>query len=497
MLGIGCALWYFASGNNSIGVLAWIFPFFILQFLHSVGKVKGFLWLFVINYAVQAVAWKGMVPIPGIGYYLMVVPIVLLFNLPFLIDRWSRTSVKGFTATLILPFAAVAVDFINSSFSPNGTNGMLAYSQYGFPWLLQIMSVTGIWGISFLIYWPSSLVYSLISEPRRISARSLIVPSALYLFVFTYGAIRYSAKSRGEEIRAVSFTLPVDRTFTKLGELGIDLTHEAPLGEEGRSVLRQHQEAFFRMADSVIAADRAAIISSSEANLVLQKSQEPTMMKRMARFSRSRSIYSFFGAVVYERGNSLSENRLYIFSPNGEHMGTFDKAFIVPGDTNGRSDGSTAIFDTRFGTVGATICFDMDFPRFISKYGRERIDMMVSPASDWEAVSPYHTRLAMFRAIENGFSLLRQTDKGLSVAMDGKGRIYNKLDYYGADHTGGVAMLSSMPISNVFSIYPFTYDAFAFLCTVSHVFIVAPRKVMYSVKGPFVPARSAGGEHRP
>lgn len=490
MLAIGCGLWYVATGKQSLGLFAWAFPFFILHFLHSVSKTKGFLLLFLFNYMVQVLAWEGMVPVPGIRYYLILIPMALIFNLPFLIDRWSRTAVKGLPATLILPLAVVAVDFINSSLSPNGSNGMLAYSQHGFPWLLQIMSVTGIWGIGFLVYWPSSLVYSLIMEPGRISRRSLVVPAVLYLSVFAYGAIRYTSGVSGEEIRTVSFTLPVDRTFAELGELDIDLTRDSPLSEEGRSVLELHQQAFFRMADSVIGAKGADIVASSEANLVLQKSQELRMMEKMAGLSRSRSVYSFLGAVVYERGNRFSENRLYMFDPDGGHMGTFDKAFIVPGDNNRKSDGSIAVFDTQFGTVGATICFDMDFPRFIAGYGRERIAMMVSPASDWEAVSLYHTRLAMFRAIENGFSLLRQTNKGLSIAMDGKGRIYNKLDYFRADHSGGIAMLSSMPMSNVFSIYPFTYDAFAYLCMFSLIVIIARRKVMYSFKGLFVPVLS-------
>ena len=74
--------------------------------------------------------------------------------------------------------------------------------------------------------------------------------------------------------------------------------------------------------------------------------------------------------------------------------------------------------------------------------------------------------------------------------MDGKGRIYDKLDYFGADHSGGVAMSSSMPVSNVFSIYPFTYNAFVYLCMVSLIVLIARRKVMYSFKGLFVPALS-------
>ena len=64
MLAIGCGLWYVATGKQSLGMFAWAFPFFILHFLHSVSKTRGFLLLFLFNYVAQALAWEGMVPVP-------------------------------------------------------------------------------------------------------------------------------------------------------------------------------------------------------------------------------------------------------------------------------------------------------------------------------------------------------------------------------------------------------------------------------------------------
>lgn len=47
---------------------------------------------------------------------------------------------------------------------------------------------------------------------------------------------------------------------------------------------------------------------------------------------------------------------------------------------------------------------------------------MIVPSKDWKEVLPLHTHMAVFRAIENGFSLIRGTGHGLSIAVDYQGR---------------------------------------------------------------------------
>lgn len=467
---LGSIGWYFANGKHGIGLLAWIFPFFIVYFLHSYPKRRGMLYLFLANYLVQLLSWKGMVPIPGIGYYLTMLLFSLLFTAPFLLDRLVKYEGHGFSRTLLLPLLATSVDFLNSSFSPHGSNGMLAYSQYDFPWLLQVLSVTGIWGLSFLLYWPASLSYFFYTNKNNFARYLpwLSFPLLVYASVFIYGALRYTNQPSSVKVIAASFTLPVDLTYQKLHENGVDLTSELALSDESKLILAEHQEAFFEKANRVI-TENTDVLSSSEANLIVEKESEPRILQRISHLAQENNVAVFIGAVVYEKGESLSENNLYAFDSNGKHIATYQKSFIVPGDNNQKSSSGPTVLPTDYGNIGLSICFDMDFPQWAAQYGRSGVELMISPASDWKEVSPYHTRLAVFRAIENGFSLLRHTNKGHSVLVDGRGRTWAEYDYFSdTEHT----MFGSLPVSSYRNIYPYTYDLFGYIaCLVSVIML--------------------------
>jgi apolipoprotein N-acyltransferase len=54
--------------------------------------------------------------------------------------------------------------------------------------------------------------------------------------------------------------------------------------------------------------------------------------------------------------------------------------------------------------------------------------------------------MAVFRAVENGMSLVRQTDEGLSIAVDPYGRVLAQTDFFGAtDRT----LVAQVPVRHV------------------------------------------------
>ena len=81
----------------------------------------------------------------------------LLVFLPYVADRLISSRIKGFLATLVFPVAWVTVEYLLHLFLPLGTFFNLSYTQSTDLPLLQVMSVTGIWGVSFLVTWFSSV----------------------------------------------------------------------------------------------------------------------------------------------------------------------------------------------------------------------------------------------------------------------------------------------------------------------------------------------------
>jgi apolipoprotein N-acyltransferase len=134
-----------------------------------------------------------------------------------------------------------------------------------------------------------------------------------------------------------------------------------------------------------------------------------------------------------------------------------------------RGDGEILIWDTPYGKIAAAICFDMDFPNLIRQAGEAGVDVMFNPSNDWKEVAPLRVQMAKFRAIENGFSVVRPTSHGLSAAADYQGRVLAITDYFKSEDPVVVAYI---PTNGVTTIYSRIGDLFAWLCMAGLVTVI-------------------------
>ena len=74
------------------------------------------------------------------------------FCLTLLIDLACHVDLTAFAASLVFPSSWAATEYLVSN-GPYGSWGSTAYSQYGNLALLQLLSLTGLWAITFLIGW--------------------------------------------------------------------------------------------------------------------------------------------------------------------------------------------------------------------------------------------------------------------------------------------------------------------------------------------------------
>ena len=122
-----------------------------------------------------------------------------------------------------------------------------------------------------------------------------------------------------------------------------------------------------------------------------------------------------------------------------------------------------------FGNITAAICMDLDHPGLIRQAGRARADILLAPSDDWKEIDPFHTRMAAFRAIENGFSLVRPANEGLSAAFDYQGCILAAVDYF---NSGASPLVSYVPTKGVRTVYSVIGDVFAWLCAAVLVWFI-------------------------
>jgi len=195
-LALGAILLLFANGRWIIPLAAWLAGVFIMRFLRTQKPVRGLILVLLASIVVTIVAWQGMIPVPGVFYYLVAAGIGTTIFLPYLADRLIAPRLNGFASTLVFPLAWAVVEYLNSLASPYGTWGALAYTQVNNLPLIQLVSVTGIWGLAFLIAWFASVInwaWERQFEWKKVRAGAMLYVGTLVL-VLLFGGARVSIR---------------------------------------------------------------------------------------------------------------------------------------------------------------------------------------------------------------------------------------------------------------------------------------------------------------
>jgi apolipoprotein N-acyltransferase len=214
----------------------------------------------------------------------------------------------------------------------------------------------------------------------------------------------------------------------------------------------------------------ARIVVWPECGADILQEDEPALLAQAAGLAQKTHIYLDMGLCVLTRQAPHVQDKAILIDPQGRVIWSYDKARPVPGlDKSLPGDGKAPTVDTPYGRISNVICFDGDFPYLSRQAGQAHVDLMLVPSNDWREVDPWHTQDITFRAIENGFSLVRQTSNGLAMAVDYEGRVLASSDYFA---TGEQVMIAPVPVKGVQTIYALVGDLFAWLC-IAGLFVLA------------------------
>lgn len=441
------------SFNSLLGALGgWLTAAATILFWHNTRFWRGFGILFLVSWLSISIAWIGATPMFGAAHYVFMAVNTAIGFVPFVLDRWLVPRTAGpngrpFLSTLIFPAALVAVEYLSVFGSPMGTFGASGYSQIIFPWLTQLVSVTGLLGITFVTGWFASTVawaWEQRQNPQGMG-RSLVIYGAFLAIVIGFGAIRTVSDQATivTDVNIAAFTATSWNAQELFPKIGSDL---AAFRAETQTI----HDAY--LAQTVVAADNGAQIVLWPEGAIVGTSEDVQGTVELARaLAREKEIY--LGAPTFEfypGSDRVPENRLLVIDPQGEivlnHVkfgGNFMEGTLA-GDQN------LATVETPFGTLSGIICWDADFPQIIRQAGRSEVDILLVPSKDWAEITPMHGEMATFRGIENGLTIVRQADQGLSFISDPFGRILTKSDHF---EPGGQSMTATVSIRSTDTIY--------------------------------------------
>jgi len=375
---------------------------------------------------------------------------------------------KGVLSTLIFPCTLVGTQFAFSH-GPVGSWGSAAYTQSGNLPLIQLLSVTGLWGITFLIGWFAASVNST-WQRKTIGAeawRPMALFCAVYVPVILLGAARLSFHPPSSPtVRVASLSPTKEGRPLPDGLLKAVMEKRATAEQVSlfRTITGTGQNELFTRSEREAKAGARIIFWSETATFVL-KQDEPDLLTRAQTLAKKYSIYLGLPLGTWTPGLSHPlENKFVFIEPSGEIAWQYLKARPTPGPeaaVSVRSEGTLRYLDTPYGRLSTAICYDTDFPRLMAQAGAQRADVVLSPAGDWRAIDPRHTEIASFRAIEQGFNLVRQSNGGLSAAYDYEGRLVASMDEY---HAAELTLIAQVPSRGVKTTYSQFGDWFAWLC---------------------------------
>ena len=142
---------------------------------------------------------------------------------------FSRAFVRRgqlFRAAFVFPAYWITYEYLTEFRSPHSTFGNLAYSQMNCLPVIQIASITGIWGISFVVFLFASTISVLLSgagSPRR--RRALAISGAAVvcgIFLFGESWLRSDVPDQSVAVTLVAKDVPLS-LYLGSGQQGLAL----------------------------------------------------------------------------------------------------------------------------------------------------------------------------------------------------------------------------------------------------------------------------------
>jgi apolipoprotein N-acyltransferase len=348
----------------------------------------------------------------------------------------------------------------------------LGNGLYQHPLLLQLADITGVYGLSFLVVLVNVSLYLLFCPPRgkplrfrQAAAVGLIV--ALWI---GYGYYRLG------EMAALAAASPKIKVAVVQGNI--------KQGEKWKKEMVQ--ATLNRYAELTLKVQGARLIIWPETAAPFFYLRTPDLAAEVQKIVKDSGAYLLFGSPAYELtgGGERYFNRAYLLNPQGETIGSYDKAHLVPygeyvplrrffpfigkmvpmvGDFAEGPVGATVSLPE--GAIGPLVCYESIFPYLSRAQVANGARLLVNITNDaWfgkTAAAYQHLSMAVLRAVENHVCLARAANTGISAFIDGAGRLLWTSELYVPDaHALELAWLPGG------SLYTQIGDAFAWACVV-------------------------------
>ena len=436
---------WFGNGLNPWWPLMWFAPLPVLWFALrnswiSAALVAGVSWLIGSLNLWGYFHSLGMAFSVGLAIFSMA---ALVFAASVLLFRALVLRGALWRALVAFPSAWVAGEYVRNLLSVHATAGSLAYTQLTFLPLLQLASITGPWGITFLLLlFPAAVAIGLHLLPTAKVRAFRVTGTGLgvILAVLIFGAVRLN--------------LPAGQPV----EVGL-IASDAEIPARGAETNRLFA-LYAQQAEQLAARGAQVIVLPEKIGVVLQSDGESAD-------SIFRSVADRTGATVVVGEVSAAPparyNQARTYSPHARVL-TYDKHHLLPPFESDLTPGTTlTLLPKTPANWAVAICKDMDFIPLSRHYGQHGVGLMLVPAWDFNMDRSWHGHMAVMRGVEDGFSIARAAKNGYLTVSDSRGRIVAEAR---SDSRPFATLLARVPATHERTVYLVLGDWFAWLVIV-------------------------------
>ncbi len=471
---------------DGLSPLAWIslVPLFLVMLSAKparailYGVVFGTVQALIINY------WHGTYNY--VTLHMITIAFVVEFTL-FMVPFVLALRLSGKWGFLVAPALWTFFEFLRSSGILGYPWGLTGASQYDFLPLIQIASITGVWGIGFIVL----LVNSSVAWAAAGPALGFMWPTVSRRFLYKFRLFR------GDFLRAYRTRQRLSRAFPPALSAAVFLVslicgavilnnvqNRLDRAEKTATVVlvqqntdpRKHEiehnsEKLMELTDRALAelaerGERADLVAWPEGGFRLdlrywsQRRNKGAswggMVDDFLTYQQGLGTWLATGTqdhrdIVYRDGSkkTLNYNSSVFLAPDGEIGAFYHKMQLVPFSEHFPLDkekfaglyemfqeydisdwtmgDERVIFQADNMRIATPICFEDVFPDHVRRFVKNDVDIILNMSNDYWSLSPVEGRqhgiFSLFRAVENERPVLRSTCSGYTVSISAAGEI--------------------------------------------------------------------------
>ena len=383
----------------------------------------------------------------------------------FVIYFWFMRKYQSHFYTTLLPSLFVLIEFKQTIGFLGFPWPLLCHSQYANLGLIQIASITGCWGVTFLIVQINETLAHLFEGGFRPKILPIaIMPIVLVGIYGLWGALSLAKKVpegnieativQGSESTNVQWTNAFNRQeIDEYTDLTIDeLSRNIELNdsEEGKAINRLVIWPETAVPDAVRSRMSLTRI------LALASNYDATFLVGCLTDGPGESKPLDLATAWKTRDSYHEYNSIVAFEPDGKVVPVYSKFHLVPfgeviplsklitkwfpeypwGSEDVSAGTGFHVADTQVGKIGAVVCYESFFPQiFRGEVEKGAQIMVLGSNTSWfgrSMASYQHARFDVYRAVENGIWFCRAATTGVSSIIDPQGHIIVETELFKA-----------------------------------------------------------------